>query len=79
MPRPRNHIWDSFNLAASTFWEWPVCEMQVFTTKTQNSKSGRAGGEKLNLNCASYHYLFNIKSNKCKSGRAGARILKIGF
>ena len=45
MPSPRNHIlWFCFYLAAGTFWEWPVWEMQVAYYQNSNYKSGRAGG-----------------------------------
>ena len=49
MPGPRNHNSVVFNLAAGTFWEWSVCEMQAFyyhyffSTKIQKSAATAAG------------------------------------
>ena len=73
MSSPRNNRCFVFYLAVGTFWEWPACEIQVFTTKIRNSNFGHGSGRILNF--ATYPYLFDSKIQNSKFGRAGGRLL----
>ena len=77
MPSLRNNVLDLFNLAAGTFWEWPVCEMHVLYSITSLIPKFKilAASEILVLSIASYHYFFNTKIVNSKFGRYRGRFL----
>ena len=81
--QPAKSYFEVFLFGSGTFWEWPVCEIQVsyyhyfYNTKTQNTKFGRGRGWILNF--ASYHYFFITKLQNSKFGRGSGRIPSFEF